>query len=525
MTSGAPGTQAYRSELTEYLWLVALLAMAAGLRMYQLAETPFHHDESIHAYLSYLLWDGHAYRFDPVFHGPFLYWTNALMYSVVGVSDFTARLAPALSSVALLLPLWLLRDLLGRIGWKVAAALLVLSPTFTYYGRFLAHDNYCAIFTLLLVYLASSDYRKPTAWRMIAMGLVIGLFLATKAVVFITLGMFTAFAILVFALNTFAPAMPRALLWQRTLQWLPYRKWHMVMGLLALLASYTALYSSFFTHWAGLYDGIFASIQYWAGQHNEPRIPGPVYYYLPRLLLHEPVSWLALPALVWAARGKQDPWNLFLAFWIVAALAIYGFAQEKVPWLLIHMLLPMLLLVGRWVDHLWQSGNARLLSYGLLSLSLCWSLRETLWLNFQMTPAAPHLLTYMATTVELKNTAREIRELDTSEGQIFLSGRATWPLAWYLRDSHVTFELPIGWEQTALLVEANEDERENIEAAGFTGHTYPLMSWWYPNMWQLFSTGLPTYLGHRASPPLQDKYDYIVFRRSTNDLQKRFEND
>lgn len=500
-------------EFADYIWLIALVITAALLRLYQLGDTPFHHDESIHAYLSYLLWEGHPYRFDPIYHGPLLYWSNAVVYSLFGDSDFTARLLPASCSIALLLPVWLLRTQLGSIGWKVAAAFLVLSPTLTYYGRFLAHDNYAALFTLLLVYLGMASHRQPSIWSMASLGFVLGLFLATKAVVYINLGLFVAFALLVYALDTFAPEMPRARLRQLSLQWLLRRRHHIVIGLLLMLAVYVAFYSSFFTHWAGVPAGVFGTLSYWSGQHLEPRIPGPVYYYLPRLILHEPVFLLAAPSLAWVARGRHQPFDTFLAFWMLSTLAVYGYAQEKVPWLLVHMLIPMLLLAGRWVDHSWRLGRSKLAWCVTLLLLLSWSAHQTIRLCFQLPPATPHLLTYMATTTEMKQAALYIRSLDPTSGQVFLSDKAAWPMAWYLRDRDVTFELPIGWEQTAILVEAGEGNREKIVAQGFSGQTYPLMGWWYPDLWRLFSRELPAYLGHQDLPESRDIYRFTLYQR------------
>lgn len=497
---------------TDAIWLVSLLAAACVLRLYQLGDTPFHHDESIHAYLSYQLWQGGPYRYNPVFHGPFLYWSNALIYQFFGATDFTARLMPALFSIVMLLPIWSLREYLGSVGWKVAALFMVFSPSLGYYGRFLAHDNYCALFSLLLVVLAMGYFQRPAAWRIAAIGLITGLFLATKAVSFIFLGTVAAFALLVFALDTFAPQFDRRHLWRQLLHWLRDCWRHWSAGLAAMLLAYLALYSSFFSHPQGVWDGVFGTLSYWGGQHAEPRIPGPLYYYLPRLLLHEPVFLLAIPATIWAARYRYSPLDVFLAFWTVAALSIYGYAQEKVPWLLMHMLLPMLLLAGRWVDQVWHSGFSRLAAATTLALLLGWSLRDTLWLSFRMPPASAHLLTYMASTAEMKEAARRIRDLSAAPGQVVLAGVATWPMTWYLRDTKITVGLGDGWEDTAILVEAGADDKERLEAAGFTGREYALMTWWYPNLRQLLGSGLPDYLWRHRSAEPPGEYRFTLFQ-------------
>src|SRR3990172_12538658 len=60
---------------------IAVFAVAVITRLYILGVRPYHHDESIHAFFSWkVTQDGvGAYAYDPVYHGPFLYYTTALM--------------------------------------------------------------------------------------------------------------------------------------------------------------------------------------------------------------------------------------------------------------------------------------------------------------------------------------------------------------------------------------------------------------------------------------------------------------
>ena len=494
------------------LVLALLLAAAACLRLYQLGDAPFHHDESLHAFFSYQLWQGEPYRYDPVFHGPFLYWTNALVYSLLGASDFTARLLPALFSVALLLPLWSLREQLGNVGWKVAALFLLCSPTYGYYGRFLADDNYCALFSLLLLTLAIGYLQRATAWRMALIGLVAALFLATKAVSYLFFASVSLFVLLVLALNTFAPGLDRRQMLHTALQWLHDRWRHWSLGLAVLLVTYSALFTSFFSYWPGLWEGVFATLGHWIGQHQQARIPGPVYYYLPRLVLHEPVFLLAIPSLIWAARERRSPLDVFLAFWMVASLAIYGYAQEKVPWLTMHMLLPMFLLAGRWIDRLWQSGRFRGVQVAVIALLLAWSLRDTLWLVFRMPAGSPHLLTYMASTREMQQAAKRIRNMQPASGQVYMAGPGTWAMRWYLRDTHVGIGLPDSDVKSAILIEAGETDAARLTDAGFTGRDYPLMTWWNPDVSWLFSSDALGYVWHQRASEESGLYHFRLYQ-------------
>ncbi|MGB4196567.1 MAG: TIGR03663 family protein, partial [Methanoculleus sp.] len=79
----------------EVVFLLIFLA-AVALRFYALDLKLFHHDEAVHAWFAYnLLTDG-TYIYDPMYHGPFLYYVTAGVFSLLGDSDLTGRLLPAL---------------------------------------------------------------------------------------------------------------------------------------------------------------------------------------------------------------------------------------------------------------------------------------------------------------------------------------------------------------------------------------------------------------------------------------------
>ena len=83
---------------------IAVFAVALLTRLYDLGPRPFHHDESIHAFFSWKVVDEGvgSYQYDPVYHGPLLYYWTALILRLFGDSDFAARLTPVLFGLALL---------------------------------------------------------------------------------------------------------------------------------------------------------------------------------------------------------------------------------------------------------------------------------------------------------------------------------------------------------------------------------------------------------------------------------------
>ncbi|KUK99089.1 MAG: Glycosyl transferase, family 39, partial [Methanoculleus marisnigri] len=92
----------------EGLFLLILLVTIA-LRFYALDLKLFHHDEAIHAWFSYKLLTEGVYSYDPMYHGPFLYYVTAGIFSLLGDSDLVGRLIPALLGtliVPLLYPIY-----------------------------------------------------------------------------------------------------------------------------------------------------------------------------------------------------------------------------------------------------------------------------------------------------------------------------------------------------------------------------------------------------------------------------------
>ncbi len=146
----------------EYLPFLGLMLVGLVLRFWDLGAKAFHHDESLHAFYSWRLYDGQGYVHDPMMHGPLLFELNALAYLLFGASDFTARLVPALLGTAIIGMPYFLRHELGRAAPSPPSLLFVISPAFLYFSRFIRHDIYVDAFTLLMVigvfrYLATGN--------------------------------------------------------------------------------------------------------------------------------------------------------------------------------------------------------------------------------------------------------------------------------------------------------------------------------------------------------------------------------
>jgi predicted membrane-bound mannosyltransferase len=156
----------------------------------------------------------------------------------------------------------------------------------------------------------------------------------------------------------------------RTFASLAYdRRW--LIALLLFFGIYAALFTSFLVHPTGVVSGTTGSLLYWLAQHGVARGGQPNYYYILLLLLYEPLValWAAIGFIMAAiilfrwfrnysktSKLPVDPdapinWNvgmpLLLVWWAIGTFALYSWAGEKMPWLIIHVALPLVFL-GSW---------------------------------------------------------------------------------------------------------------------------------------------------------------------------------
>jgi predicted membrane-bound mannosyltransferase/sugar lactone lactonase YvrE len=139
------------------------------------------------------------------------------------------------------------------------------------------------------------------------------------------------------------------------------RKWLIAAGV--FFGIYIIFYTTLFTNQDGLASGLVGSLGYWLKQHGVERGGQPWYYYL---LIQIPI-YEYLPAIgallaTWYLLLKKNPIAstpseepavrkfpavAFFGYWSVTALVAYSFAGEKMPWLTVHIALP-LILYGGW---------------------------------------------------------------------------------------------------------------------------------------------------------------------------------
>lgn len=147
----------------EAVALVLIFVASILLHLNRLGDMAMHHDESIHAWVSWRFFTGAGpftcaggrlsdlYCYDPVYHGPSLYIFTFISYFLFGDGEWQSRLPQALAGIGLTASVLWLRPYLGRNGTLIVAAAVAISPVILYFTRFARHDGLMILWEFWIV--------------------------------------------------------------------------------------------------------------------------------------------------------------------------------------------------------------------------------------------------------------------------------------------------------------------------------------------------------------------------------------
>ena len=321
---------------------------------------------------------------------------------------------------------------------------------------------------------------------------------------------------------------------------------------------YTLLFTAFLTDIEGFGSGIWESLDYWLGQHEVQRANQPEFYYLmfwpayeylallfagPALLYFTlrggPRSWLltviavvallfffgadsfansrgigiaqaamlpvAAVAVFLAVRGTM--FERFLVFWTVPSLIAYSIVGERMPWLSVHIALPMILLAGYTAGRIFSRetqkraaeatvrprlpvSRAFAIGAGLVALILAaFSVRTAVMAAYDHGDVPREFLFYTQTSPDVPDIVERIDHLATSSGKgddlrIQVDSQHTWPWAWYLRDYNVSFQpMDAGFvpdEGAIVLLSAPNEVHTTPYVDRYQPAQRYTLRWWFP---------------------------------------------
>ena len=426
----------------------SIVVVAIFLRSYDLASRAMHHDESLHAYYSWELFQGSGLIHNPMLHGPLQMELTSLIFFIFGDTDTTSRLLYVIAgSILVILPIFI-KDLLGRYGAISVSILLTISPTMVYFSRFARNDILMAVFTLGLVLaiwkyllyghkrylyvisalLALSFSTKESAYLVVG---TLGLYLTALTIYdafknsisdseakslsypnfawfyavkisrtikdcFYTQPYSRSFTLLILLISLTLPQWSAfASIFQNTifLEWsnmvlasgegttnigMPSHGGKVLAFLIVIGLLMTSAYMGYKWHWkswfkcalifyaiwlmayttmftnitGGVQSGIWQSLGYWIVQQGEGRGGQPTQYYLFLIPIYEYLPAIFTTLATFYYIKSREKFNLFLLYWMITTLFIYTVASEKMPWLLVNIALPMIVLGGKFIGDL-----------------------------------------------------------------------------------------------------------------------------------------------------------------------------
>ncbi len=304
----------------------------------------------------------------------------------------------------------------------------------------------------------------------------------------------------------------------------PWTHWFSALFVGAFI--FIILFSALFTNLGmGIGDGIWQGLYYWLQQQQVARGGQPWYYYFLLVSFYEQIGLVF--GLVGIVRSLRYPsrFRLFLVYWFLGTVAIYSWAGEKMPWLVVHMVIPMILLAAIGLEPVtvvilmlvkkrqlgmkrtkysiqsvaWEKPKRVAIFGAIVALFL---LTLTLQNMFQLTYVhyadGPHeMMIYVQSTLDVKIVVDKIDQLD----QHFYQGKhllkigvmtdASWPFYWYLRDyTNVCYGFPTGCANAnpEVIIAGGDNldkAQDQYTASAGTGkssnylfHRYALRSWW-----------------------------------------------
>ena len=157
--------------------------------------------------------------------------------------------------------------------------------------------------------------------------------------------------------------------------WWLGRAWLICAAVFYLI--WAALYTTLFTNLAGIFTGSWQGMGYWIAQQDVARGNQPWYYYFVGLSVYELLPLVfGIAGIIYFIR-RRDVLGLALALWAVLSLAAYTVATEKMPWLLVNITTPFIIVAGKYLGELadrvdwkdiWERGGG-ILAGSLLGLS------------------------------------------------------------------------------------------------------------------------------------------------------------
>ncbi|GMQ78378.1 MAG: hypothetical protein BMS9Abin02_0884 [Anaerolineae bacterium] len=340
-------TDSFLDNITlEHVLYGVIIALAALLRLGDLGIIPLAPDEAYNALAVWDFWKNPGT--EPSIGSPIYFSLNVFLSQLIGFSDTSMRIVPALFGMALVPMPWFLRDRVGKIGALIAGLLFAISPTLVLASR-TAGGLSAALFAGMLVFVVWLRFNetKDDKWLFgIAIGLAIG-FVSAEIFFSIILSLLLAWLI---QSNFGRPIQDREIGKETAASRPRPRKiiWPVLLFSAIVLLGSTAIFLNL--------RGFGSALSLLTDWLNLFRLSGDA------LALVSPILSLARyelillllggVAVIWAT-WKGESFPMLLAYWFILTL-ILTFLQRGFVYNVLILALPGVLLIGTFLSSIFQ---------------------------------------------------------------------------------------------------------------------------------------------------------------------------
>ncbi len=386
--------------------------------------------------------------------------------------------------------------------------LLAFSPSMVYFSRFFRNDLIIVFCTLAIVagafrYLDNiySSKRYP---YLILVASSLGIAVSSKENAYLIILTFGAYAGLGLLYWIYSDWKKEKLGLQKTLLSkasviLPYIPELLLSGALSVFII-LFFYSSVFRNDISLFSIVGRAFNHWMEMHKIERIGGPFYYYIPILFRYEiPIILFGTAGFFHFLRNKgrnghSYSFFLFLCYWALTSLLMYSYLQEKVPWLVVHIVLPFGILAGALIGEIFSpgtedrqpeqakySGKTRTLLAVVLALTLLVFMGQCISVNYYRSMEADELMTHTQASPDIRELMEKIGEFDGSPETLRIyvidPNKLYWPLPWYLRDyekAAYSSKPPADNKYDAIIVPISYDMYKELPEEEYSSYNFTL---------------------------------------------------
>jgi len=319
---------------------------------------------------------------------------------------------------------------------------------------------------------------------------------------------------------------------------------------------FAVFYSTFFTNPQGVAVGFMGALGYWMEQQGVNRGGQPAYYYaLFQIPLYEYLPavgmvialviakgkrlWQALPSQPFISANVIDPevqpvpTMALIIFWFFSSLLAFSYAGEKMPWLTIHIAMPLILAAGWAVGWLFQWGNRfelptwgwkqslRVGTLAILSILAVLTIRTSIRAAYIYYDYPLEYLVYAHAADGPKNLLAEIENISerTTGGLdivVAYDNNVRYPYWWYMR--HYPNRIDFATEpsrdlQRAAVIVVSEENYGKIASVVRDNYIqFDFMRMWWPNQdywslkWDSIASERNAEVGLDASPMTIGEY-------------------